>query len=147
MYSDLLIPTHPLIPIVAELDRGYSAAMPQAEWVEVLVDCAGVQDLYTYRSPSELTIQPGDILSVPFGSQQIGAIAIRLLTELPSCLRLETIRAVEEVVSRGFFPTEYWSVIQQVAYYYQTSLMQVIRVALPLAYWGDRNAESASTQT
>ncbi|HEY9641267.1 MAG TPA: primosomal protein N' [Coleofasciculaceae cyanobacterium] len=131
MYSDLLTPTRCPIPMSAELDRGYPAAMPLAKWVEVLVDCAGVQDLYTYRSPPELALQPGDILSVPFGAQQVGAIAIRLLTELPSSLTADTIRSVAEVVSRGFFPPDYWSILQQVSQYYQTPLMQVIRVALP----------------
>ncbi|PSB67989.1 hypothetical protein C7B61_03240, partial [filamentous cyanobacterium CCP1] len=42
------------------------------QWVEVLVDCPGTQGLYTYRIPPDLEIQPGDILSVPFGSQQVG---------------------------------------------------------------------------
>ncbi|MBI4785034.1 MAG: primosomal protein N' [Oscillatoriophycideae cyanobacterium NC_groundwater_1537_Pr4_S-0.65um_50_18] len=119
------------VPIVAEPDRAYAMAMPSAQWVEVLVDCGGVQDLYTYQAAPDLHLQPGDILSVPFGAQQVGAIAIRLLTHLPDTLAPETIRAVEEVVSRGFFPPHYWSVLHQVAAYYQTSLMQVIRVALP----------------
>lgn len=112
----------------AELSHRYSAS---SQWVEALVDCAGVQDLYTYRSPIHLNIQPGDILSVPFGAQQVGAIAIRLLEQLPPALPLESIRPVEEVISRGFFPPNYWTVLQQVAQHYQTPLMQVIRVALP----------------
>jgi primosomal protein N' (replication factor Y) len=130
-YFTLLTPTHHLLPITAELDRGYPSAVSRAGWVEVLVDCGGVQDLYTYQSPPELNLQPGDILSVPFGSQQVGAIAIRLLADLPPSLAIDTIRPVEEVVSRGFFPAKYWLLLQQVAQYYQTPLMQVIRVALP----------------
>ncbi|MBW4658452.1 MAG: primosomal protein N' [Drouetiella hepatica Uher 2000/2452] len=107
------------------------AQSPPAQWVEVLVDCGGVQDLYTYESPKELALQPGDILSVPFGTQQVGAIAIRILTQLPISLASQKIRLVEEVVSRGFFPPDYWTVLHQVADHYHTSLMQVIRVALP----------------
>ena len=123
------------LPIAAEPDRAYPMAMSLAQlptqWVEVLVDCGGVQDLYTYESPTELALQPGDILSVPFGAQQVGAIAIRILTQRPESLESKNIRLVEEVVSRGFFPPDYWAVLHQVAEYYQTSLMQVIRVALP----------------
>jgi len=136
MYSDSLVLTprplaHPILPIAAEPDRVYPMVMPIAQWVEVLVDCGGVQDLYTYASPAELALQPGDILSVPFGAQQVGAVAIRTLTQLPDSLASKNIRLVEEVVSRGFFPPHYWTVLQRVAHYYQTSLMQVIRVALP----------------
>lgn len=100
-------------------------------WVEVLVDCPGAQGLYVYRVPAELVVQPGDILSVPFGAQQVGAIAIQRLLAAPDTLEESTIRSVEAVVSRRFFPDAYWALLQQVATYYCTSLMQVVRVALP----------------
>jgi primosomal protein N' (replication factor Y) (superfamily II helicase) len=99
-------------------------------WVEVLVDCAGAQGLYTYRLPIDLSVQTGDILSVPFGPQQVGAIAIRLLTTPPS-LDPAQIRAVESIVSPGFFAPAYWELLDRVAHYYHTSLMQVVKVALP----------------
>ncbi|WP_242050386.1 primosomal protein N' [Oculatella sp. FACHB-28] len=100
------------------------------EWVEVLVDCPGVQGLFTYRTGS-VQVQPGDILSVPFGAQQVGAIAIRLIPQPPPDLDLSSIRQVEEVVSPGFFPPTYWTLLHQVADYYCATLMQVVRVALP----------------
>jgi primosomal protein N' (replication factor Y) len=107
----------------------FDTAQPQ--WVEVLVDCPGTQGLYTYRVPSDLVLHPGDILSVPFGSQQVGAIAIRFLDRLPPELDAGSVRLVEEVVSRGFFPQTYWALLQRVAAYYCAPLMQVIRTALP----------------
>lgn len=130
---------------VAEMPSGYlldsadsSALSP---WVEVLVDCPGVQGLYTYslgnssarslEPASILNVQPGDILSVPFGARQVGAVAIRRLQQLPEQLDPEAIRPIEEIVSPGFFPAGYWALLEQVASYYHTSLMQVIRVALP----------------
>jgi primosomal protein N' (replication factor Y) len=121
---------------VAELRPSYpgakaSSTVVQPLWVEVLVDCPGTQGLYTYRIPSDLAVQPGDILSVPFGAQQVGAIAIRFLDQLPPDLAADSIRLVEEVISRGFFPPNYWVLLQQVAEYYCTPLMQVIRTALP----------------
>ena len=102
-----------------------------ARWVEVLVDCPGAQGLFTYGVPDTLTVAAGDILSVPFGSQQVGAIALRELTALPDELQDQPLKQVEEVVSRGFFPPTYWALLQRVADYYCTPLMSVIRVALP----------------
>ncbi|MFM7425317.1 MAG: primosomal protein N' [Elainella sp.] len=102
----------------------------QPSWVEVLVDCPGAQGLYTY-SLMGLALQPGDILSVPFGAQQVGGIAIRLLDQPPAELEVSAIRPVEEIISQGFFPTQYWSLLERVARYYHTPLIQVVRVALP----------------
>jgi len=100
-------------------------------WVEALVDCPGAQGLFTYRLPPELSVQAGDILSVPFGHQQVGAIAVRPLDQLPPDLDPQQLRPVEEVITRGFFPAEYWQLLERVGQYYHTSLIQVIRVALP----------------
>lgn len=100
-------------------------------WVDALVDCPGAQGLYTYAVPPHLTVQPGDILTVPFGAQQVGAIAVHWRSSLPVDLKPDQIRWVEEVVSRGFFPPDYWTLLRQVADYYCTPLMQVVRVALP----------------
>jgi primosomal protein N' (replication factor Y) len=102
-----------------------------SQWVEVLVDCPGCSDLFTYKIPEQLEIKPGDILSVPFGATQVGAIAIRLLTQPNLDIPLEKIREVEDVVSEGFFPAGYWILLNRVAAYYYTPLIQVIRVALP----------------
>ncbi|MGG6267972.1 primosomal protein N' [Leptolyngbya sp. AN03gr2] len=97
-------------------------------WVEVLVDCPGAQGVFTYSVPSGLRVEPGDILSVPFGVQQVGGIAVRVLNESPD---LEQIRSIDSIVSAGFFPASFWALLDRVARYYQTSLMQVVRVALP----------------
>ncbi len=101
-------------------------------WIEVLVDCPGATGIYTYKLPdSMLSVQLGSILSVPFGTQQVGAIAIRLLAKPSAEIPIEKIREVEDVISTGFFSANYWELLQKVAAYYYTSLMQVIRVALP----------------
>ncbi|MEO0986830.1 MAG: primosomal protein N' [Cyanobacteria bacterium J06639_14] len=102
-----------------------------ARWVEALVDCSGAQGLYTYQLPPMLAVAVGDILSVPFGTQQVGAIAIRLLTIPPQNLATDQIRLVAAIVSRGMFAPTYWSLLEKVSAYYQTPLMQVIRTALP----------------
>lgn len=101
------------------------------QWVEVLVDCSGTQGLYTYALPPDLAVRVGDILSVPFGTQQVGAIAVRLLDTRPTELAADQIRSVDAIVSAGFFPASYWALLNQVAQYYHTSLMQVVKVALP----------------
>jgi len=100
-------------------------------WVEVLVDYPGQQELYTYSLAPDLSILPGAILSVPFGNQQLGAIAIRLLSSLPEQLDSSKIKQVEEVISPSYFPAHYWQLLSQVAEYYQTTLIAVLNVALP----------------
>lgn len=116
---------------VAEPWGSYQSQIKLSQWVEVLVDCPGCLDLFTYKIPDQLLIKPGDILSVPFGATQVGGIAIRLLTQPDVDIPLEKIREVEDVVSTGFFPPGYWTLINQVAAYYYTPLIQVVRVALP----------------
>ncbi|MFB2838315.1 primosomal protein N', partial [Floridanema evergladense] len=124
-------------PMLAEPKATYETTMSRNRWVEVLVDSPGAQEesqnqkLYTYRLPEDLEVKPGDILSVPFGAQVLGAIAIRLLEHPPGNLATEKIRDVEEVVTSGFFPTNYWELLKKVSTYYYTPLMQVVRAALP----------------
>ena len=116
--------------VVAEPKETYQSENV-SRWIEVLVDCPGTTGLFTYRLPNQLKIKPGDILSVPFGTQIVGAIAIRLLTKLNIELPPEKIREVEDIVSEGFFASSYWELLNRVATYYYTPLIQVIRVALP----------------
>ncbi|MDZ8223085.1 primosomal protein N' [Nostoc sp. ChiVER01] len=117
--------------LVAQASESYQSGITVNRWVEVLVDCPGSTGLFTYRLPAQLEIKPGDILSVPFGAQQLGAIAIRLLAQPNVDLPPEKIREVEDIVSVGFFPSAYWELLNRVAAYYYTPLIQVIRVALP----------------
>lgn len=122
----------PLAYSVGHEDDDRSAAQDSAaQWVEVLVDCPGAQGLYTYAIPPGESVSPGDILSVRFGSQQMGAIAIRLCRTLPADLDDAPIKPIEDVVRRGFFPPQYWTLLENVADYYCTPLIQVIRGALP----------------
>ena len=107
----------------------YSTDLPK--WVQVLVDCPGIQGLYTYAVPTEMVVQVGDILSVPFGSQMIGGIAIGFITDLPADLTPAQIKPIEEVITQSFFPASYWQLLDRVAAYYRTELMSVIRMALP----------------
>ncbi|MFN7415591.1 MAG: primosomal protein N' [Dolichospermum sp.] len=89
------------------------------------------QLLLTYKIPEHLEIKPGDILTIPFGQTQIGGVAIRLLTQPPADVPPEKIREVEDVVVQAFFPSTYFPLLNRVASYYYTPLIQVIRVALP----------------
>lgn len=103
----------------------------QQKWLEVLVDCPGVQELFIYSIPSDLNVEPGDIVSVPFGSQFMGGIAVRLRDELPEDLEPGKIKPIAEVIATGFFPSSYWQLLNRVAQYYYSSLIIVIRAALP----------------
>ncbi|MGK7932952.1 MAG: primosomal protein N' [Microcystaceae cyanobacterium] len=116
---------------VAESKETYQVSLLPSQWVEVLVDCTGVQGLYTYLVPPDLTIKAGDILSVPFGNQITGGIAIRLINALPEDLDSSRIKAVDDIISKGFFSTAYWTLMNRVADYYYTDLITVVRSALP----------------
>ncbi|MEN9517739.1 MAG: hypothetical protein RLZZ381_327, partial [Cyanobacteriota bacterium] len=116
--------------LVAEPQISYEIN-PQ-QWVEVLVDSSGeTQGLYTYSLPFELNVQSGDIVSVPFGMQLTGGIAIRLVTSPPIDLDPARIRPIEDVITSGFFKDTYWQLLAKIAEYYSTDLMSAIRVALP----------------
>ena len=115
--------------LVAEPQVDYSVK-PQ-QWVEVLVDSPATQGLYTYSLPAELSVQSGDIVSVPFGMQLTGGIAIRLVAAPPIDLDPARIRPIEDVVTSGFFKDSYWRLLEKIADYYSTDLMSAIRVALP----------------
>ncbi|MCV3216435.1 primosomal protein N', partial [Plectonema radiosum NIES-515] len=117
--------------VVAEPGNSYESGRVVERWIEVLVDCPGSSGLFIYRLPPQLLCQPGDILSVPFGAQQLGALAIRLLTQPSADIPREKIRDVEDVIHSGFFQDNYWTLIERVSQYYYTQLIQVIRVALP----------------
>ncbi len=108
-----------------------SIDMKAFESVEVLVDCPGIQGLYTYSIPSHFSVEPGDIVTVPFGGRQLGAIAIRLQSMASTSHLDYKLRNVDGVVSRGFLSKDYWKLLERVANYYQTPLIQVIRTALP----------------
>jgi primosomal protein N' (replication factor Y) (superfamily II helicase) len=99
------------------------------QWVEVLVDCPGIQGLYTYLADRSVGV--GDIVSVPFGNQILGAIVIHLQSEPPTDLEPASIKEVGEVICPRFFAPDYWELLRRVATYYHTPLMQVIRMALP----------------
>ncbi|HEY9902931.1 MAG TPA: DEAD/DEAH box helicase family protein, partial [Candidatus Sericytochromatia bacterium] len=125
--------------VLAERGASYPSGSDQERWVEVLVDSQWTPQeqqqeaqLYTYRLPPDLEVHPGDILTVPFGAQQMGAIAIRLLDSPPSNLDPAIkIKEVEDVQSAAFFQPSYWQLLERVAQYYCTPLMWVIRGALP----------------
>lgn len=116
---------------LAEPTTKYTATSQESQWLEVLVDCPGVQELFTYKIPEELKVEPGDIVSVPFGQQFMGGIAIRKVENLPLDLDPSKIKAVTEVIASGFFPSFYWQLLHRVAEYYYTPLITVIRAALP----------------
>ncbi|MEO0768836.1 MAG: primosomal protein N' [Cyanobacteria bacterium J06649_4] len=108
-----------------------SSANSSMVWVEVLVDCPGASGLYTYEIPPDLMISAGDIVSVPFGRQKVGAIAIQIRSDLPDGLSPSSIKSIEAIVKKAFFTKEYWQLLNRVGDYYQTPFIKVIRTALP----------------
>jgi primosomal protein N' (replication factor Y) (superfamily II helicase) len=117
--------------LVAEPITGYAVGTKSAGLVEVLVDCQWTQDLFTYNVPDRLRVQVGDILSVPFGKEIVGGIAIRFVECLPDNITTEQVKDIEDIVASGLFRSDYWQWLIQIAEYYYTPLIQVIKIALP----------------
>jgi len=103
----------------------------QPRWVNVLVDYGGQPGLYTYAVPPGLQVQPGDILTVPWRQQVIGALALEVVTHPPAALPPDQIRPIDSILKQRFFSPAYWTMLQRVAEYYQTGLIQVLKTALP----------------
>ncbi|WP_017299166.1 primosomal protein N' [Nodosilinea nodulosa] len=110
---------------------GLGESNTQPQWVNVLVDYGGQPAEYTYAVPAHLKVQVGDILTVPFRHQSVGAIALSLSPTPPANLLPDQIRAVGGIVEQRFFAPSYWALLQRVAHHYQVPLMQVLKTALP----------------
>ena len=119
------------VTMVAEPIAGYAVGTKAHGLVEVLVDCPGIQALYTYNVPAHFSVSVGDILSVPLGGQVVGGIAIRFVDRASLNFPIERIKDIDDVVASGLFKSEYWQWLTQIAAYYYTPLIQVIKVALP----------------
>ena len=106
-----------------------SSLSPQ--WVEVLVDSPYSEGLYTYKVRPDLTLEIGDIVSVPFGKSIVGGIVLNLSSDSPSHLPAEKIKEIDDIIARRFFPPHYWQLLQRTAQYYLTDLITVVKAALP----------------
>ncbi|MGK7941780.1 MAG: primosomal protein N' [Crocosphaera sp.] len=127
--------------VAAQPKSFYRVETSSPQWVEVLVDCPQEQGvdynqqklyrLYTYTVPSDVFVQPGDIVTVPFGRQVLGGIVIRYTNSLPDDLDYNQVKSIYDVIASGFFTKTYCTLLEQVSQYYYTELMTVIKTALP----------------
>ncbi|MDV3002366.1 MAG: primosomal protein N' [Chroococcopsis gigantea SAG 12.99] len=121
---------------VAESKSSYGY---KQRWWQVLVDVTVEQDggdekgekLFTYSAPEDLEVRSGDILSVPFGPQTVGGIAVRPIDTLPPELPPEKVRSILDIITAGFFPPHYWELLGRVSRYFCADFITVIRIALP----------------
>ena len=107
------------------------------EYVNVLVDVPQVSDPYTYRVPEGWRVEGGNVVEVSFRSQVVRGIIVESLATLPPTLdsRCQTappqVKPLLAIIAERFFPKEYWSLLERIALYYCTPLIQVVRSALP----------------
>jgi len=101
------------------------------QWVQVLVDYPMEEEGYTYGVPTGWSVAAGDVVEVPFGSQMRCGVVLGVLRDLPQNLSPDQVRSVAAVLGASFLPAGYWSLLEQVAAYYCTPLVQVVRTALP----------------
>ncbi len=100
-------------------------------WLEVWVDAPQGGGCYTYSSGTLSDLEPGDIVSVPFGSQVVGGLLLRRGVALPPGVRSDRIRPIEERVGTGLLPTSFWPLVERVAEHYITPLSSVLKTVLP----------------
>ncbi len=127
--------------LVAEPRSLYIVEPSSPQWIEVLVNCPNRQELddkedklynlYTYSIPSDLKVTPGDIVSVPFGPQILGGVAIRYTDSLPVHIDYNQVKNIYDVIASGFFTRTYFTLLEKVSSYYCTNLISVIKAALP----------------
>ncbi|MGK7883708.1 MAG: primosomal protein N' [Crocosphaera sp.] len=127
--------------LVAEPRSLYIVEPSSPQWIEVLVNCPNRQELddkedklynlYTYSIPSDLKVKPGDIVSVPFGSQILGGVVIRYTDSLPDNIDYNQVKNIYDVIASGFFTRTYFTLLEKVSSYYCTNLITVIKTALP----------------
>ena len=117
--------------LVAEPRSFYIVEPSSPQWIEVLVNSPWGQELCIYSISPDLMVQPGDIVSVPFGKQIMGGIAIRYANSIPEYLNHDQVKAIDDVITSGFFTKNYFQLLERVANYYCTDLITVIQAALP----------------
>lgn len=100
-------------------------------WVDVWVDHPKVEGCFTYKIPESLRVNLGDMLTVPFGSQVLAAIAVQVFEQLPPDRDPAAIRPIQGVVEPGILPPFFWPLVLWVSERYLTPLPQVIRTVLP----------------
>lgn len=117
--------------LVAQPRSFYIVEPSSPQWIEVLLNSPWGQELCVYSFTSDLIVQPGDIVSVPFGKQIIGGIAIRYTYSLPEYLNDIQVKPIDDVIISGFFTKNYFKLLEKVSQYYCTNLITVIQAALP----------------
>ncbi len=110
--------------------RPWWMGMPEsAPWVDVLVDVPGVQEVYTYRAIAG--VMPGDVVQVPWRHRLAVGMVLGWVAALPAGVTPDQVKPIAALLHPQLFPADYWPLLQKVADYYQTSLVQVLRLALP----------------
>ncbi len=117
--------------LVAEPRSFYMVEPSCPQWIEVLLNSPWGQELCIYSIPTNLMVQPGDIVTVPFGKQILGGIAIRYTNSLPEYLNDDQVKHIDDVITSGFFTQNYFKLLEKVANYYCTDFITVIQAALP----------------
>lgn len=100
-------------------------------YASVLVDCPAASEAYTYQVPAGWCLQGGEVVEVPFGSQVVRGIVLEVLETVAPSVDPQRLRSLLEVVDQQLFPKDYWALLEQIATYYCTPLIQVVRTALP----------------
>jgi len=100
-----------------------------APWVDVLVDVPGTQEVFTYQAIPGVAV--GDVVQVPWRQRSVVGIVLGRVAALPEGVTPEQVKPIAALVHAQPFPPDYWPLLQKVADYYQTSLVQVLRLALP----------------
>ena len=103
--------------------------MDDLKYADVAVDSpVGHARVFTYRIPDRLSVQPGQLVWVPFGSQTLQGIVVRLSSATPDFATRDILQAVDPSPLLG---TEHIELGQWMSRYYRCPLFTALSPMLP----------------
>ena len=115
-------------------------------WLDVLVEIGSGTLLLTYANHPTESVEPGDLVWVPVRQRLRAGLVMAERPEPPPGVSEEQLQTVRNLILKGAFSRRWRQLIGWCAQHTHTSLLQVLRTALPPGVLGQRVGEHQSRQ-
>ena len=115
-------------------------------WLDVLVEVGQGTLLLTYANNPTESVEPGDLVRVPVRRRLRAGLVMAKRPEPPSGVPREQLQTVKNLILKGAFSRVWQQLIGWCAEQTHTSLLQVLRTALPPGVLGQRAGEQKLRQ-